>query len=498
MSRRLQRVVRCILTTSVVVSVALLVLSWVWRGYEPPLQFTGQPITGQPKFSYASAPLAFSPQGDVLAVGSMPTAGSSLSNPLSPIHFLNAADGTEVRPPLPTHAEFRLPIHRAEYSPDGRLLAVLQPSTNSPDKMELVVFDLQSGTRVLAEQTATPSSGRFYREEQVAFGFAPDSSFIYLSGPIESVSNAGSWWVGVWDLPAGKRRFTLDQTGHPSVSPDSKWLVSIDDQQPNDFFKRRVLKLHSAQTGETERTIELSLSGRQSNWLWPSSFSPDGKLLATRAGATTEVFDTATGNRVFAGDKYCFPRFLANGMLLTVAGSDVQLWDPAPWQLKQTHTFDLGRHWDNGDLISPKPAVAAHAPRGVVFNYYPSQHSAWLQWMTRTCRVNAGGSSHMTLINASDASRRPIELHKDGYYQITTGAVFSPGGERIAIGYSNGDIEIWKLPPQPSFVAPCVAAALVLVSLALQVGLGKRIKPAATESSPTVADGIVPTGLERT
>lgn len=454
MSSRFQRVVRWAGAGWLIATLAILALAWVWRGHEPPLRIAGE----------SSAPLAFAPQGDELAVGSMASGGSIIFKPVSPIRFLSALDGTEIRPPLSTHATAHPSIVRAEYSPDGKLLAVLQPTKQ--EELELVVFDLQNGAR-LAEQTANFHSGAIRPEEQVAIGFAPDSSFIFLSGPVPKNGNYFSRSVSVCDLATGNSRFTLAGTGHPAVSPDSTWLATIDDPPPNDYSKNLVLKLHSAATGETVRSI--ALSGNQRTWAWPS-FSPDGKLLAVYAGATTEVFDTATGNRVFQEGTFG-PKFLADGTMMTVLGKDVQLWDPATWQLKQKHTFDLGRHWDNGDQISPLPGVLPKQSQFVVFSYYPSRYPEWLRWLTRSCRINACGANQMTLVDATNGSRQPIELHKN---QLTSGAIFSPHGERIAIGYLDGEVEVWRLPPRRSYVGPSIAAALVLVSLALVVASRRR------------------------
>src|SRR5262245_61534527 len=109
MSRRLQRVVRWVLMSAFVVSVALLILSWAWQGYEPPLQIKGAPI----------APLAFSPQGDMLLAASTGIGGSIIGKPVGPIHFLSTSDGSEVQPPLATHPTANATIVRAEYSPNG-------------------------------------------------------------------------------------------------------------------------------------------------------------------------------------------------------------------------------------------------------------------------------------------------------------------------------------------------------------------------------------------
>jgi hypothetical protein len=248
---------------------------------------------------------------------------------------------------------------------------------------------------------------------------------------------------------------------------------------PSDLAKKLVLKLRSTQTGKPEHSIELS--GTDRSWAKPT-FSPDGKLLAVYSGETTEVFDTATGNRVFEHET-AGPQFLADGTLLMVWGRSVQRWNTANWEPGPAHTLDLGREPNARNQNANVPRELPNPPRLVLFESYPSHYPELLRSLTRTLRINAYGSNHMTLVNIADGSRQPIELHLD---QLVSAVAYSPTGDRIALGYWEGDVEIWTIPPPRSYRAPYSAAALVLVSLVLLYALRKRKRVAseAPDSPP--------------
>jgi WD40 repeat protein len=133
-------------------------------------------------------------------------------------------------------------------------------------------------------------------------------------------------------------------------------------------------------------------------------------------------------------------------------------------KLKRTFAFDLGRHWDNGDAISPRPVAIPKQSKMAVFNYYPAFRSAVLDWLGRTCRLNAFGCNNMVLLDANDGTRQSLELHEE---QIIANTCFSPDGNRLAIGYMDGNVVIWDLSPRRSYTAPFYAAIFVFAPVLL-------------------------------
>ena len=434
---------------------ALLVSSWLWRGYEPRLRIKGQTLKA----------LAFAPAGDVLAVGSMTGGGSFLGAPTTPIRFLSALDGTEAQPALPTTNNYPHPVSvvQAGYSPDGRLFAVLQALAYN--ELELAVFDLATRTRIGAQLVPYIDNIGSGPDGTVTFRFAPDSSFVVTDGQVLRNRTFSHRTVAVWDVATRKERFALEKAGFPEVSPDSRLLATITDPPLNVYGTKGSLKLWNTQSGKLERAMEIPGAAR----VWPA-FSPDGKLVAVNTGDTTEVFETATGKRVFE-HKCWTPRFLPDGhTLLTVWRRDVQLWDTATWQLKQTHTFHLGHHWSNVDPLVPRPQVLGSRPLIAVFNFNSGHHGSILRWLGRTAHLNAFGSHQLFLIDAATGTRQTIELH-EGW--MSGAPVLSPDGTCAAIGFAEG-VELWDFPPRRSLVAPGYAAVLAVVTVVLLLARRRR------------------------
>lgn len=458
MSPELHRNRRKIEAVAIVAVLVLLVSSWLWRGYEPRLRIKGQPLKA----------LSFSPAGDVLAVGSLAGGGSILGAPITPIRFLSALDGTEAQPALPTTNQYPVSLVQAGYSPDGRLFAALQAHAYS--ELELAVFELASRTQIGAHKVPYIDNVGSGPDGTVTFRFAPDSSFVVTDGQVRRNRVFGHRTVALWDVATRKERFTLEKAGFPEISPDSRLLATIDDPPPNVYGTKGSLKLWNTQSGKLERAIELPGAAR----MWPA-FSPDGKLVAVNTSETTEVFETATGKRVFE-QKGWTPRFLADGKtLMTVWWLDVQMWNTATWEMKQKHTFNLGRSWENGDPIAPRPQVISAQPRVAVFHSYPTRHWAPLRWLGRTAKLNAFGSHRMMVIDAATGTRQSIELHGAN---LLSGSVWSPDGTRAALGFMDGSVELWNFPPRRSLVAPATAAVLAVVTV-LALRRRKQRGPAA-------------------
>ncbi len=447
-----------IAVASLLTVLALLVSSWLWRGYEPRLRIKGQPLKA----------LSFSPAGDVLAVGSLAGGGSFLGAPTTPIRFLSARDGTEAQPTLPTTNQYPVSVVQAGYSSDGKLFATLQ--AHAYRELELAVFDLATRTLIGAQKVPYVDNVGSGPDGTVTFRFSPDSSFLVTDGQVTRQRFFSHRAVVVWDLAARKERFTLEKAGFPEISPDSRLLATIDDPPPNVYGTKGSLKLWNTQSGKLERAIELPGAAR----VWPA-FSTDGKLVTVNTGDTAEVFETATGKRVFE-QKGWTPRFLADGKtLMTVWWLDVQMWNTATWEMKQKHTFNLGRSWENGDPIAPRPQVISAQPRVAVFHSDPTRHWALLRWLGRTAKLNAFGSHRMMVIDAATGTRQSIELHGAN---LLSGSVWSPDGTRAALGFMDGSVELWDFPPRRSLVAPATAAVLAVVTV-LALRRRKQRDPAA-------------------
>ena len=108
---------------------------------------------------------------DVLAVFSVSDGKTPNEEPTATIRFLSAIDGSEVQPTLPTSNRESFAVRtQAEYSPDGKRLAVLQAYNSGI--VQLVVFDLATRKR-LVENGDRHLAGTRFPGPCWAFGSEP-------------------------------------------------------------------------------------------------------------------------------------------------------------------------------------------------------------------------------------------------------------------------------------------------------------------------------------
>lgn len=443
------------LISVVTLVIGLAAVTWFISGYGPLLQLKSRPMM----------PLAFTPRGDVLATGELVQDGLSLK-PVSPIRFLNSVNGVEVGPPFPTLSPpldgnplIPREILHAEFSPDGSLLAVLQEHHDFKriEELELIVFVRATQERLINVSIPYSSSAADKACTLPRTLFSPDGKWLLCveySFPERSVR--------VWDLQSGTEKYTLSKLCYPVFSPDSIMIAMTQ------YWRTRgdepfAVQLVDVQTGALRRTI--NLQGTSEGWCpWPS-FSPNGELLAVnsrdgKGKQTVEVFETASGTRVFQQEAWS-PHLLSNGRtLVTVKNQDVQLWDIDSWTLRGNNRFELGTHWANGAEMSPEPVLISGSPLVAVFDCKPTSNASFLPWLGKKFQLNAFGSQRVALIDGTSASRQLVVLHNDLFLR---NPVWSPDGSRMAIGSVNGTLSVWAVPPRKSLVPLLCASAVVIL-----------------------------------
>jgi hypothetical protein len=125
------------------VGISLLALASRFSTHEPTLRQRAAPWL----------PLAFSPDGQILAVAdSSYRAGHSVLEPAGPIHLLHTSDLSQARPPVELPVVdtdlgvYHPPIEAVEFSPNGEILAVVQKHQKFElDQLELHLIRLSNG-----------------------------------------------------------------------------------------------------------------------------------------------------------------------------------------------------------------------------------------------------------------------------------------------------------------------------------------------------------------
>ena len=203
MARWVARIGRFLGYAALAAALAFCVAACVWRSYEPRLRIDG----------LERVPLAFSPNGQVLVVGK-PVGLIGYAE--GPLEFLSTVDGGHALPALSTaeNPQTRPGINHIQYSPDGKLLAVLQDH-NYTD-VELVLFDVAKQERVATQLIPYPVT--FSNAARVDVRFSADSSLLLWC--VELPARATRSSLGTWRRTRSGSSWTRRVSGgcHPTRS----------------------------------------------------------------------------------------------------------------------------------------------------------------------------------------------------------------------------------------------------------------------------------------
>ncbi len=222
---------------------------------------------------------------------------------------------------------------------------------------------------------------------------------------------------GVWDLAAGSRRARLDEDAiafEMHFAPDGKTVAA------RGMFDN--IRFWDATTGKKIKTIDID-----SNNLGAFAFSPDGKwLMATHTDRETvrsniSIWDVALGKEVrsWPATKRIYPTaFSPDGRMIVAAeGREVDLWEVATGRELSPLRVPKETPTPEG-LESP-----AFSPDGRTLAAGDYSGSIYL-WEVDTARLRAVFKGHRALVSSLD---------------------FSPDGSRLISGSHDTTALIWDL-----------------------------------------------------
>ena len=271
------------------------------------------------------------------------------------------------------------------FTPDGKAIA----ATSQGDVVYLI--DVASGTTIRDFSNANPESSLGPDWASVlGIAFAPDGKRMASGG---FVNDKGNYFARLWDVQTGKelRRFMHGKTsyGIPSLafSPDAKMLAT----RAHDGR----LRLFDVETGKLERTFPPDGGGRR---LGTVAFSQDGKTVAA-GGDALRLYDVATGE-----ERLRIDRKQATGLTFTDGGKTltgavmgaIYRWDTATGKVMTPEA---------GDSVVEQIIVSPDGRRGVTCGQNGDAH-IW----------DGTNGQHLRAVNA--AWQRGLAMSPDGRFLV--------------------------------------------------------------------------------
>lgn len=383
------------------------------------------PVLKGPEPPYEIGPLAFSPDGRILA---------------------GCGERGVIRWEIPTGRE--LPPLAAEaagamaFSPDGRLLAL--------DGLDdtIRILDAETGRQV------RELAG--YSTELGVLAFSPDGKTV--------ASDWGDTGIRLWDVATGKERRTLARRIAPitsfALSRDGRLLATVESQE-----------LRAPWVAQRARVRHWDLVARRGPFPLPGSpadvscagFSPDSTLLAigTEAGRI-ELWDPERKRRIrrlrgHAGEgpqRVQAVAFSPDGKTLASTGWDGMLRLSDVVSGRESGVIRTGGGWFLGLTRNGNRAMLAKNGKLSVWDLRarqalrtlagPGKHQSACQSLAPDGRTLASGGAGGEVVLFDLATGRPRQVLPSRGVSISTVA-FSPDGKMLASVEQEGEITLWDL-----------------------------------------------------
>ena len=321
-------------------------------------------------------------------------------------------------------------LRSVSFSPDGTALA------SAADDRTVRIWDLATGQRIATLE------GHGGSVRSVAF--SPDGAAL--------ASGADDHTIRIWDVTTGQDLSTLE--GHKgsvrsvSFSPDGTSLASGSEDE--------TVRLWDVVTGANTAILE-----GHAHWVRSVAFSPDGRTLASAGtwDGKVNLWDLATGSAAVLGghrDWIMSVSFSPDGRMLASGGRAgvIELWDVRSATKVSTLVGDAG--YVRALSFSPDGRKLASGSEDHTVRLWDLETGAstgTLEGHTR--RVASVAFSPDGAILASGSHDRSIKLWDvatgtnaatlEGHADRVSSVVFSPEGATLASGSFDQTVKLWDL-----------------------------------------------------
>ena len=281
----------------------------------------------------------------------------------------------------------------------------------SPVDASLVASAGEDGTIKLWNLQANTVATLAAHDDAInSIAFSPDGQLL--------ASGSEDFTVKVWSVPTKQIVATLEHvidgfaeavTG-VSFSPDGEQLATAGAN----------VKLWDVSTFTETKTLETT------DWVWTTTFSPDGQRLVTGdESGTVEIWSTQSGQSIDTLEVDSNPvysvQFSADNRTLAIAGDDgLKLWALPNWQSSPDSYFigTLSESYEEEEI-----GAIAFTPDGRTL---ASASGKWIDLWGKDSGVHIAELENSTWVNT---------------------IAFSPDGASLASGGEDGKLRIWDLEP---------------------------------------------------
>ena len=310
-------------------------------------------------------------------------------------------------------------LRSISFSPDGQMLA-------SGGGQNLFLWNAQTGERIypgFVGHTGWINSVSFSPDGQTLASAAEDNT------------------IRLWSVQTKELLHTItehtDKVQSVSFSPDGQTLASASEDN--------TVRLWNAKTGELLHTH------RRHTWAYSVAFSPDGQILASGVSGNITLWDVRTGDTLHglrsSGDAAV--SFSPDGKTIASGGSDgsLRLWDVKTGELISRITGHTGAV--QSVAFSPDGEIFANTDYQRNVRLWNTQTGEILHTLTGSNISFSPDSQMLASLQNNAVDLRDVKtgdllytLTKQGIYNDVS---FSPNGEMLATGSSDGNVPIWDV-----------------------------------------------------